>query len=260
VNAPLRIARELSGLEKMALLGGWKPGTVVLIMWGYFDESGEHDTASGNLRRLAMGGFYAPWSAIKALCVEWREALDVEGLGDFHMKEIASDEHNYMSWPPERRQRLDRFVGILCKHATHFGAFSYPVQDPDHAFVQAYKPGLSRALIHLEGVCIESGQRGNIVFAQTEQISNELIGRYFDGANWDGSFDGFAVRKSRNEPALQAAEIVARGMKRFMQDGGITYSFSRIRSTLKPIMFWPQDPTAALSAEPSGMRKQHCKA
>jgi hypothetical protein len=247
MNAPVRLRWELSGLEQMARMGGWAPGTVLIAMWGNFEESGEHDPVTGHLRRLTMGGFYAPWAAVEKLCIEWRKALNSESLGSLHLKKIASDEDNYLNWPLEKRQRLDRFVDILCEHATHFGAFSYPALNPRRAFVQAYKPGLARALIKLDELCAEHGETGRIVFARTHEIKASLIGRYFDQANWSKRFSGYAVLKAADEPALQAAEIVARGMKRFMQDGGITYSFAKIQLTHRPIMFWPHDPVGALS-------------
>src|ERR1044071_1627374 len=105
-----------SVLEQMAVISGWRPRDVVALMWNYLDESGEFNEAVSPkvLRRLTLGGFFAPWDAIRRLCEEWRAALEVESLGEFHMKEIASDEHNYANWPKDRQNRLDRFVDILC--------------------------------------------------------------------------------------------------------------------------------------------------
>ena len=82
---------EGSPLERLALVGGWQPGTVVTVTWGFFDESGEQ-SANRKLRRLTLGGFYAPWAKVKELCEKWREALKIDGLGSFHMKEIISDD------------------------------------------------------------------------------------------------------------------------------------------------------------------------
>ncbi|MGA2794890.1 MAG: hypothetical protein ABSE69_15440 [Roseiarcus sp.] len=226
-------------------MSAWGSKTMVAPIWGHFDESGE-DRANGKLKRLTLGGFFAPWPEIKALCERWREALETEGLGSFHMKEIASNEHDYENWPSDRQVRLKRFVDILCDHASHFGAYSKEAVGAKNLFVRAYQPCLNRAFIELENICIDGGARGNIVFAQSAEISNAMIGRYFDLANWSGWFDGYGVRKSSNEPALQAAEIVARGMKQLMQDGTITYSFARILATGKPIRFWPPAPAAAL--------------
>lgn len=236
MNAPARPG-EISGLEQQARISGWGAMTVVASIWGFFDESGEQGQG-GRLKRLTLGGFFVPWPEIETLCQRWREAPDAENLSEFHMKNIASDEHAFLDWPPERQRRLDRFVDILCDHAKLFGAYIYVPTRKNGAFVQAYRTGLARVLIELENHCIDSSARGNIVFARTPEISKALIGRFFDQANWSDKFDGYAVRKSANKPALQAAEIVARGMKQLMQDGLITHSFQRILMTGKPIRFY----------------------
>lgn len=93
-------------------------------------------------------------------------------------------------------------------------------------------------------------ERGNVVFAQTDEIKSELIGRYFDRLHWYDELDGFSILRSRDCPSLQAAEIVARGLKRVMQDGGITQSFSRVILAGKPISLWPYEPFQALSVSP----------
>jgi hypothetical protein len=120
MNAPVR-SWQISGLEQQALMSGWGPKTMVAPIWGHFDESGEED-ANGKLKRLTLGGFFAPWPEIGILCRKWRDALDKESLGAFHMKDIASDEHDFDNWPADRQERLKRFVDILCDHAAHFGA------------------------------------------------------------------------------------------------------------------------------------------
>lgn len=217
------------------------------MLWGFFDESGEHATR-GALKRLTLGGFFAPWESVERLCIAWRAALAVESLSEFHMKEIASDEHLFEQWPVERQQRLDRFVDILCEHASQFGAFSYAVTRAKNAFRDAYEPGLARVLIVASSLCDAAGERGHVVFAQTDEIKQELIGRYFDRLGWAEYLDGYAVLASRNNPALQAAEIVARGMKRLMQDGEIVHSFSRVLAAGKPVRLWPDHPPAALAA------------
>lgn len=245
MNAPVR-HWDISCLEQLAHMSRWEAKTMVASIWGYFDESGEHAAADGKLIRLTLGGFYAPWPEIEVLCRRWREALEAEGLSDFHMKEIASDEHAYENWPSDRKTRLDRFVDILCDTAVSFGAFSYSAKSKKNLFSDAYQLGLGRVLIELENISIDNVTKGHVVFARSTQISQELIGRYFDQANWDNRLGGYSVMIAKDEPALQAAEIVARGMKQLMQDGLCTHSFQRLIATGKPFRFWPPDPPAAI--------------
>jgi hypothetical protein len=233
-----------SSLEQMAREASWQRRSIVLVLVGFFDESGEHGTR-GALKRLTMGGFWAPWESVERLCVAWRAALAVESLSEFHMKEIASDEHLYDCWPAERQRRLDRFVDILCEHAAQFGAFSYPVTGAKNAFREAYEPGLARVLITTSSLCDKAGERGRVVFAQTHEIKQELVGRYFDRLGWAQYLDGYAVLVARHNPALQAAEIVARGLRRLMEDGAVIPSFLKICRSGKPLDCWPHDPVAA---------------
>ena len=241
--------RAADPLLKLARAGGWSPGRILAVMDGYFDESGEH-APGGSLTRLTVGGFFAPLREIERLNSKWGVALDAEGLSAFHMKEIASDEGGYPTWAPERRRRLDRFVDILCECAAEFGAFSYVPRNPARAFADAYEPAISRVMIVAASLSERTGERGNVVFAQTDEIKQEMIGRYFDRLRWAEWLDGYSVLSSRHSPALQAAEIVARGLKRVMQDGGVTQSFAKILTAGKPCRFWPEQPLAAAGFAP----------
>jgi hypothetical protein len=222
-----------------------------MALWGFFDESGEHDT-QGRLLRLTLGGFFAPWEEVKKLCERWRVALDEESLGEFHMKEIASDEERFATWSRERQGRLARFVDILCEHAQEFGAFSYTSNRRAGLFREVYQTALNRVFIDFATLCERTGERGHVVFARTHEISDKRIGGYFERLGWGEYLDGYTVQLARCSPGLQAAEIVARGMKRLMQDGGITYSFTRVllagAAPGKAIRFWPQHPFEAVAA------------
>jgi hypothetical protein len=235
---------------------GWRAKTVVVMMWAYFDESGEHGP-DGKLIRLTLGGFMAPWEAVQRLDQRWKAALDAEGMDEFHMKDWASDEDRFADWPARRQERLRRFTDILCEEGTEFGGFSYTGQGRFGLFRELYQTGFNRALINFDSFCERHGERGHIVFAKTTEISGKLIGGYFDRLHWE-HLAGYSVVKSSDCRALQAAEIPARGMKRLMQDGGITYSFARIlleaQKQGKEFRSWPQDPFAAAHGLGHGLR------
>ena len=230
-------------LDELAFGFRWRPRTVVAMLWAYFDKSGQHG-ADGQLVRLTLGGFMAPWEAVQRLDQRWNAALDAEGLAEFHMKDWAADEDRFADWPRERQERLVRFTDILCEEGVEFGAFSYTGNRPAGLFRELYQTGFNRALIAFDSFCQRHNERGHIVFAKTTEVSGKLIGAYFDGLRWD-HLAGYSVVKSSDCPALQAAEIPARGMKRLMQDGGITYSFARLLlEAAKPgkeFRSWPPD-------------------
>jgi hypothetical protein len=250
MNALVRIRSDLSGLQLDARLGRWGTETIVVVLTGYFDESGEHE--GDQLKRLTLGGFFAPWPAIEQLTTQWRAALDDEAISEFHMKEFASDEHQFTNWSPDRQRRLDRFVDILCAHAQVFGAFSYvPACGTKRAFKDTYETALNRVFGVAAELCVDRG-KGQVVFAQTGEISTEMVGGYFDCMGFGEYLDRWVVARSSGEPALQAAEIVARGMKRLMQDGLITHSFNRILAASgapgKSIRYWPPEPLGSFAS------------
>lgn len=240
------IGSTLSGLEQQALLGRWGAGRIIVALWRYFDESGEHD-ANGKLLRLTLGGFFARWEDVRRLCERWRVALDDEGLGEFHMKEIASDEAAFASWQPERQNRLTRFADILCDSAAEFGAFSYgvPPSLQYRAFRESYESALGRILIVAASLAEKTKEEVHLVFAHTNEIGQGRVGEYFDGLGWSEYLAGYTVARSRKEPALQAAEIVARGLNRYMEDGTTTETFRRVIASNKPFRTWPEGPVSA---------------
>ncbi len=238
-----------SPLVRLGVAQSWEPERIIALVFGYFDESGEH--ASGSLQRLTLGGFFSTWEAVQELEREWRSALAAESMGEFHMKEFASDEHNYAGWPVARQQRLDRFVSIVCRHAVSFAGFTYAPARP-RRFYDAYEKGLARVLIEASSLSDRLSRtphgRGSVIFAKTEEISIELIGRYFDRLKWGEFLDGFAVYRSRDNPSLQAAEVMARGMRRLMQDGTVTHSFRRILLSGRNVSIWPRDVLGVLAS------------
>lgn len=203
------------------------------MLYGYFDESGEH-SLDGKLQQLTLGGFVARRPEIEKLCQDWCAALDQSGMADFHMRVFASDEAGYARWDVERQKRLDSFINALCRNITHYCAFSYTVTTQGTAFKDAYETALARVMINAAGVARRSDDRIKLVFAHTQEIKGELIQRYFDRLNWrEDGIQGVSHEMSDGCPPLQAAEIVARGMRRKVQDGLVTHSFAKMKAAAK---------------------------
>jgi hypothetical protein len=223
----------LSSLEERAFLGGWGERDILAMVYGFFDESGEHGF-DGKLLQLTLGGFIARWPEVEALCREWRTALDHCCWSEFHMREFASDEDKFDTWPPERRARLDGFVDILCSHVSHFCAFSYPVTAATDVFKDTYETALSRVMLNAEWAVKRHGDRIRLTFAQSQEIRGDLIGGYFRQSNWDEArLEEYSIARSSGSPPLQAAEIVVRGFAREVRDGIVSYSLGRIRAKAK---------------------------
>jgi hypothetical protein len=55
-------------LRELGAQLGWRPETLIWMLYAYFDESGEHDKTTGRLVRLTMGGAlgtFAMWQAFE---------------------------------------------------------------------------------------------------------------------------------------------------------------------------------------------------
>jgi hypothetical protein len=61
------------------------------MLWAYFDESGEHDRVTGQLKTLTPGGCVADAAAWDALSVSWHAALNNAGVEMFHMTDFEAD-------------------------------------------------------------------------------------------------------------------------------------------------------------------------
>ena len=53
MNAPVR---GVPYFTEFGLSLGWQSRTVVAMLWGYFDESGEDDPITGHLANMTIGG------------------------------------------------------------------------------------------------------------------------------------------------------------------------------------------------------------
>jgi len=92
-----------------------------VILDGYenpLDESGEFDETvspkeaeAPNSRRV----FRALGVGCSVSARTGARLLTRSASANSHMKEIASDEHDYANWPLARQKRLDRFVDVLCQ-------------------------------------------------------------------------------------------------------------------------------------------------
>jgi hypothetical protein len=215
------------------------------MLYGFYDESGQHDP-KGRLMRLTVGGFIASAKKITQLTLEWNVALNTEAMASFRMTDFASDELSYEQWPDERKWKLNRFVEILCRHVEHFCAYDYTVTyqaaQSDKTFKDTYEKALASIMMDAARVARDSGKRLSLVFAETGEIKSTMICDYFKLVNYNERFlSTYTISLSRDKPALQAAEIVARGWKRKMQDGVVVHSFAEIMKIAKTFDHWPRE-------------------
>ena len=214
------------------------PNDVTVMLYWFLDESSEHGP-DGQYEQLILGGFLASWREVRHLSRDWLAALDSSHIATFHMSEFAPDEHNFASWLPERQAQLDLFVDVLCKHVSHFSAFSYKVTNPNDALQDTYGNALSHIMNQAASIAVHENERLRLVFAKTGGISMGHIGEYFDALNWERNHVHSVITElSQYNPPLQAAEIVVRGMKNYVESGIMTHSFAKVWNCAKVFDCW----------------------
>jgi hypothetical protein len=81
------------------------------MIWGYFDESGLHDSkkdesgreiGTGRLLSLTLGGGFARSEAWDALSAGWDTALRRVGVSMFHMRHFEGCRGEFEGWKEER--------------------------------------------------------------------------------------------------------------------------------------------------------------
>jgi hypothetical protein len=185
-----------------------------MMIWVYFDESGEHDEG-GTLRRLTLGCGIAPFDAWQQLSREWRTVLNSYCISMFHMADFEARVKPFDGWSKARREGLvNELLDITSRHVPIFcGYHDRPGDIISGAQLRAtYQRNIIKAF--KETVLLLdrfSGQDITIVFARHKNISMEMIGRIFDFFDhWSTGrikFGGFA-EPLEVEP-LQVADIVA---------------------------------------------------
>jgi hypothetical protein len=115
------------------------------MLWGFFDESGEHDKATGQLYRLTVGGCWAPFASWEMFSMEWKATLDSFGINVFHMTDFEASRGEFEGWnEPEHKERRNSFLNalldIMKAHISQYVGFSEIATDGK--FKEAYEANL----------------------------------------------------------------------------------------------------------------------
>lgn len=98
------------------------------IFTAYLDESGTHKTSSV----VVVAGFISDASRWENFTQEWKEALDDYHLAYFHMTDFENKRGQFKGWNgQERKNRLNRFLGIIKKYALYSMGWAVPRQPFD---------------------------------------------------------------------------------------------------------------------------------
>jgi hypothetical protein len=92
------------------------------MLSAYFDESGEHDTQTGHLKKLTLGGSIAKTETWDLLSEKWNRILKDFGIECFHMTDFEANRGQFEGWDKTQERRvalLKALLDLCCEHI-HF--------------------------------------------------------------------------------------------------------------------------------------------
>jgi hypothetical protein len=230
----------------------------VLVVWGYYDESGEYD-GRGNLLNMTIGGCFASLDRWLKFDSEWQRALADHGLTYFHMNDFEAWKlpFDFMLDGGGRDQAkhhrlLNALLDIMLAHVDGFYGFgAVSMFDPE-------KPELSHQILMEDcvGGAIKNavlevadfyGEPLNLVFGKQKHFGQGEIRRYiefYDYGAAEGRIESLTTADPKTTRPLQAADLFAYEMARAQRAGRPErYPFQRIidgckSNNRKLIMGW----------------------
>lgn len=211
MNAPTRLAE----FKELAKGLGWM-GSLLAMLWGYFDEAGEHDQGAGHLTRLAIGGFLAPCEEFQAAIEPWQKALDDEGVKVFHMADFEANKREFSGWEndrPKRERLLNNLLAVLDNARFALVGVSWPAAQSkkrvlrrtyETCFAQVVNGAASKAFLDY------GSPHTNLVFAEHPEFSAVRIAELYEQAK--GVADFFKSCTISSPPhcvPLQMADLAA---------------------------------------------------
>lgn len=155
-------------------------GQYLLVLDGYFDESGTHDGSE----TITIAGFLAHADQWLSFEGKWREALKKYGLEFFHMSEFAHKAPGY-DWPEDvRQERLGNLISIINEsRASSFGV-AFPKKLFDSVFTGRVREHIGGPYGFASWLCL------NLASRELDKVALETGVSYIfeDGAPGKGEF------------------------------------------------------------------------
>jgi hypothetical protein len=165
---------------------------MLVMLWGYFDESGEHDRSTGYLSRLAIGGFMAPYEEWQRAIPKWQQALSDEGVKLFHMADFEAHKGEFESWPDNRHRRfLNKLLEVIDDAKVGLIGVSWPASQPRR---KALPPTYATCFGQVVNSCantafLEYQSMGtNLIFAEHPEFKAKRIKELYEGMKGEARF------------------------------------------------------------------------
>jgi hypothetical protein len=193
---------------------GWVSASGVLMLWGFFDESGEHapQNEGGQLIRLTLGGCWASFQQWEAFSLDWAAALDAFDIRVFHMTDFEANQGEFKGWRDrldDRRRLLNSLLDAIINHVPEFVGFSESTPNGDIDFKRIYESNIVSMLSNSS-----FQHQPSIVVARHNDYGPSKIGELVEAAERAFQHMGWSVKTwTVGDPAefcpLQAADLIA---------------------------------------------------
>jgi hypothetical protein len=241
MNVPNRIS-VAEGIAALAAGLFWTGGERILVIWGYYDESGEYD--GGNLLNMTIGGCFSSLGRWQVFDTEWKKVLDDEGLSFFHMTEFEAYRPPFDFVLPdgnrdkERHNRLlNSLLDIMLRHVEGFYGFgavsmfdpASPKQTHKNLMDDCVLGAVKHAVLHITDFY---KQPINLVFGKQRHFPEDGIKKYlreYEHRDPKGGIKSFTTADPKDVRPLQGADIFAYEMARAQRSGRQErYPFQRL--------------------------------
>lgn len=225
-----------ASFREMAAMLGWKPSQEVWMLWGFFDEVGEHEEGGGE-KCLTIGGCIATADQWTSFTAAWQPFSSMCPGGWFHSN-VAND-----------RQRTDGAI-IIAQHVKHCFGLSVHIPFEHLPDPRGPKAGRKRIRMFYEHDAVDmiwhAGRHAkalddqiSLVFARHENFSlSKLEANFGEFQACDTRLLDVTVGDPRRLSQLQAADLVAYEVMRFQKQAEVSLSdrSSELRAPLRALI------------------------
>jgi hypothetical protein len=196
-----RQAEQEGFLYELGSLLGWQSGTLVWMLYGFFDESGEH--ADGRLIRLTIGGGLATFDTWQALTKDWITVIANHNIEMFH----AADDKNNELLMQDIYRAIDKYP-VWMFGTTHVG------QNESTSFKGAYGAGVIEMLKMVHRQAEAERDEFQIVFAEHKDFRIGRIAKYCEKLKLQlPLLNGWSSSRPQTCRPLQLSDLVAHAVK-----------------------------------------------
>lgn len=207
----------LSRFQEFGAVAHWGDRTPIVMMWGNFDESGEHNP---NLVRLTNAGCISSFAQWQNFEVLWKRALADENLAMFHMADFEANEGEFKPWRgnSERQKKfLNRLLAILTENIAVVAGASRRVPLGRHSkFRQSFSSNVSELIKKLpSSIANFYNEEISFVFARHMEFGDERAAKYCEQLRVAIPNLGICYADCPKKTVqLQAADLVAYEIKK----------------------------------------------